>query len=340
LDLSPDRLSARTFNQINSQIEPKPLVKGYRMSKTQLTRRMSQLSPAMRAAVIRAAEVVGHEADILTHKRALAIVRSVPKAERGGLTQAAAVDFLLQTGKEIASIRLQRRRLRKLDASKESKTRIAEAQDAGDRRRLACRLAAPLEQRLKQAREEAVKNAAKGVMNWGAPAGTKWQIRLSTTDDVDYELTTWRDYTVYRGQFKGWAAKGDKHAITVRPDWKTRVTQAGCKGGLLKARMLLNVEPVSACTHGTWALYRAVYAERGRGYQVHIKRGIFIRFGRYGSTDCRTKLREGEDFTKAYKMLDSFVRGKVKKVATPSSSKLAQEDFMPEEDWEALSEIS
>jgi len=309
------------------------------MTRNELTKMMAGLTPAMRAASIRAAEIAGSESEVLTKKRVVELVRTIPKEQRGDRTQAAAVDLVSRVGREIAGIRVARLRERRVDTIQTYSTRAAEAKEAQDRRRLACRLAVPLEQRLKQAREEAVIRAAKVVMNWGAPAGTEWRIRLSVTGEIGYELTTWRDYDVYRGQYKGWAANGDRHSITVRPDWKTRVTRAGCNDGLLNGSMLLDAEVVNECVLGTWALFRTSYAERGRGYQANVSKGILVRLGRRDSGSCKTKLFTGDDFTKPYKLVGRFVRGKVKVDVQPIPAREPDEAPMPVEDLEALLEF-
>lgn len=83
---------------------------------------------------------------------------------------------------------------------------------------------------------------------------------------------TGKDWNVYRGSFKGWAATTSNHRYTVPANWEEAVYDRDleCVDGMLT----LDAEPVQG--HGP-ELYRAVWVEQGRGTSLTAVHGYIAR---------------------------------------------------------------
>jgi hypothetical protein len=88
---------------------------------------------------------------------------------------------------------------------------------------------------------------------------------------VGYTVEMGVNRDTYRGQYKGWAAREDHHSVTVPHGWLVRVYRRGlaCVDGLLT----LDAAPLDHAPDGV-RLYAAVWAEQGRGYEVHTRHGV------------------------------------------------------------------
>ena len=85
---------------------------------------------------------------------------------------------------------------------------------------------------------------------------------------------TGKDWDVYRGSFKGWAATTSRHTYTVPQDWLETVAARGLAN--VDGLLTLSAEPVAG--HGP-ELYRAVWVEQGRGTALKTVRGYIAREG-------------------------------------------------------------
>lgn len=133
-----------------------------------------------------------------------------------------------------------------------------------------------LRERLRGIRVAAVIAAAKSCVRHGAPGGTSFKVTL--TDDpseVGYTLEVSSKWVSYLGAVKGWRANEDHHFITVPTDWRTRVLKRGL--ATVDGFLTLSAQPLAA-PQG-FELFRATWAERGRGYAVNVRRGFIARHG-------------------------------------------------------------
>ncbi|QDZ26561.1 hypothetical protein [Noviherbaspirillum sp. UKPF54] len=130
--------------------------------------------------------------------------------------------------------------------------------------------------RLTALRIRAISAHAKGAFRHGAPGGTRFTVGFaSCTSKVNYSVELGRNYDVYRGAYKGWGANVDNHQICVPADWRLRVERKGLAnlGGLLTLDVLPMESPAGI------ALYDAVWASQGRGYDVRTERGFIAKSG-------------------------------------------------------------
>lgn len=132
-------------------------------------------------------------------------------------------------------------------------------------------------ERLDALRRNAVEKHAKELFRHGAPGGTEFKVSFTeNSEGVCYRVALGRNFDVYRGKYKGWAANVDVHCITVPTDWRLRVERCGFAkifGGLT-----LGVKPLATSENVT--LYTAIYALQGRGYSVNVKEGFIAVCGK------------------------------------------------------------
>jgi len=127
------------------------------------------------------------------------------------------------------------------------------------------------QERLTALRKHVVKKYAKQAFRYGAPGGTGFAVELAArSSDVNYSVSLGRIYDLYRGAYKGWGANVDHHQIRVPADWRHRVERKGLArlGGMLTLDVLALEAPNGI------ALYAAVWASQGRGYDVKTERGF------------------------------------------------------------------
>lgn len=106
----------------------------------------------------------------------------------------------------------------------------------------------------------------------GAAGGTTYVVELTRDPAaVRYTVTIGTNRDTYKGRYKGWAAREDHHRLVVPHGWLARVYRRGlaCVDGMLT----LDAAPLDHAPDGI-ALYAAVWAEQGRGYEVHTRRGV------------------------------------------------------------------
>ncbi len=127
-----------------------------------------------------------------------------------------------------------------------------------------------LEERLER-RTAALLRAA-SPMREGAAGGTTYTVRL-TRDPmaVRYSVSIVTNRDTYKGRYKGWVAREDHHSITVPHGWLVRVYKRGLT--VIDGMLTLDAAPLDHAPDGI-RLYAAVWAEQGRGYEVHTRRGV------------------------------------------------------------------
>jgi hypothetical protein len=131
-------------------------------------------------------------------------------------------------------------------------------------------------ERLDRKRRTAIARAARLGLRT-SPHGHSTEIALS--DDpaaVDFAIRRGKDWTIYRGAYKGWAATTTAFAITVPRSWLSRVEARGLAvaGGM----MTLDAVPIDAACTGVEA-FAATWVEQGRGYAATVVRGVIARSG-------------------------------------------------------------
>lgn len=131
------------------------------------------------------------------------------------------------------------------------------------------------EQRLEKIRKSDVWTWAKQTFRYGAAGGTEHTINLTRDPaKVSYTVTIGKNFTTYRGQYKGWAANEDHHTITVPYDWRMRVKARGLAS--VDGMMTLDASPMDGAPEGI-ELFAAVWAIQGRGFEVKTHRGVIAR---------------------------------------------------------------
>lgn len=145
--------------------------------------------------------------------------------------------------------------------------------------------------RLLALRKTAVIDLAKNLFRHGAPGGTSFTVSFAVqASDVDYEVQLDKNWDVYKGSFKGWAANVDVHRIRVPADWRLRVQRKGLAnlGGL----MTLDAHPL--LVDGGIELFAATWAQQERGYGISVTRGYIARMaGEHFHASSRDTAIEG-----------------------------------------------
>ena len=113
---------------------------------------------------------------------------------------------------------------------------------------------------------------AASPLRHGAAGGTTHEVRLTRDpSEVGYRVSILGNRDTYRGRYKGWVAREDHHLITVPHGWLVRVHTRGLT--VIDGLLTLDAAPLDNAPDGV-RLYSAVWAEQGRGYEVHTRRGV------------------------------------------------------------------
>lgn len=194
-------------------------------------------------------------------------VRKLPRGGKRGLTISAATAAVIDIATDIRKAREARNKIRNRRSPNLSPK-------AWKRRELARRLAIPLAERLHNRRTSTVQLIARQCFRAGAAGGHSMTVTLTNDPtQIGYTVTMGKNWTTYRGRFKGWAANEDHHTVTVPTNWLTRVYNK--RLAVLDGLMTLDAAP---CDGGGEAeLWAAVFAEQGRGYDVKVTRGYIAR---------------------------------------------------------------
>lgn len=100
--------------------------------------------------------------------------------------------------------------------------------------------------------------------------GTERVVLTRDPSAVGVEQDESKDWSYYRGQYKGWAKRRTHTVLTLPQDWLVRVAKVGltAPGGLLT----LDAQRLEGAPEGV-ALYAAVWLEQSRGYRLRAIRG-------------------------------------------------------------------
>lgn len=127
-----------------------------------------------------------------------------------------------------------------------------------------------LEERL-QRRTSALLYAASPLRE-GAAGGTVFRVALTRDPAaVRYRVEIHTNRDTYKGRYKGWVAREDHHLVTAPHGWLVRVHKRGLAE--IDGLLTLDAAPLDHAPQGI-RLYAAVWAEQGRGYEVHTRRGV------------------------------------------------------------------
>lgn len=127
-----------------------------------------------------------------------------------------------------------------------------------------------LEERLQRLTDRLI--WATSPLRSGAAGGTTHAVHLTRNPrDVDYRVSIDTNRDTYSGRYKGWVAREDHHTIIVPHGWLTRVHKRGL--AVIDGLLTLDAAPLDHAPDGV-RLYSAVWAEQGRGYEVHTRRGV------------------------------------------------------------------
>lgn len=127
-----------------------------------------------------------------------------------------------------------------------------------------------LEERLQQ-RTAALLYAASPLRE-GAAGGTVYRVVLTRDPAaVRYRTEIHTNRDTYQGRYKGWVAREDHHSVTAPHGWLVRVHKRGLAE--IDGLLTLDAAPLDHAPQGI-RLYAAVWAEQGRGYEVHTRRGV------------------------------------------------------------------
>ncbi|MCG2657370.1 MAG: hypothetical protein L6414_18175 [Hydrogenophaga sp.] len=126
------------------------------------------------------------------------------------------------------------------------------------------------QQRLMVQRKAAIHKCAKSCFRLGAAGGHSFAVTFAgTSSEVQYHVAMDSNRTTFRGAYKGWSANEDHHRLCVPADWRRRVERRGL--AVLDGIMTLDAHLLHE--QGGVAVYAAVWARQGRGYQVTTERG-------------------------------------------------------------------
>ncbi len=126
-----------------------------------------------------------------------------------------------------------------------------------------------LEERLLRRTRAALRRVS--PMRRGAAGGSSYTVTLTNDPAaVGYTVTMGANRDTYRGRYKGWAAREDHHNIIVPRSWLRTVYRRGLAN--LDGMLTLDAAPLDGAPDGV-RLYAAVWAEQGRGYDVHTRHG-------------------------------------------------------------------
>lgn len=136
-----------------------------------------------------------------------------------------------------------------------------------------CRL--PLEVRLADRTANEVSARARSLFRNGAAGGGSIRVALvGDPERIGYDVELGTNREVYRGAFKGWAARVDRHVIRVGRDWLRRVGRPG----LAVVDGALTLFAVPCAQEATDAeLFEARRGRQGRGYSVVVEEGFIAR---------------------------------------------------------------
>lgn len=127
-----------------------------------------------------------------------------------------------------------------------------------------------LEERLQRRTQRLLR--AGSPMREDAAGGTTYSVDLTRDPrQVRYTVTLSANRDTYRGRYKGWAAREDHHHVTVPHGWLARVHGRGLT--VIDGLLTLDAAPLDHAPDGI-RLYAAVWAEQGRGYEVHTRSGV------------------------------------------------------------------
>jgi len=107
--------------------------------------------------------------------------------------------------------------------------------------------------------------------------GTEYVSLTASPEKVSVSQVQSKDWNLYRGKFKGWAATITTTTITVPTDWLTRVRKHGI--ATLDGMMTLDAAPMDGAPEDV-SLYAATWLVQGRGYIVTPERGYIAIHGK------------------------------------------------------------
>lgn len=217
---------------------------------TKLTAAMAAQPKYIRKIAARVADAVGtYENSIdalkaLTPKtKSIEAIRALPKSSKRGYKQVKHLDIVRELAGQIVKVRKARK----------------------ERRSLPRRLA--ITARLENRRAQAVIRTAKALFRYGAAGGYDFQVRVG---EPGYQVGMTKNWDVYKGSYKGWAAAVDNHVLTVPHNWLSQIKRIGRTGRAWAGNcLILSITPfIEADGRG---IYEAVVAVQGRGYSVNVE---------------------------------------------------------------------
>jgi len=110
------------------------------------------------------------------------------------------------------------------------------------------------------------------------PAYGSVKFHLTSTPKVGVKTKHTRDWDVYCGEFKGWAANIYNISVTASMQWVERVLETGL--ATADGMLTLDATPEDGAPEGI-SMYSATCAQQGRGYKIRVNRGIIATDGVY-----------------------------------------------------------
>lgn len=154
----------------------------------------------------------------------------------------------------------------------------------------------PVKTAIKEARSlieselmDLVENNAQKVLRSGAAGGSYFDVTLTNDPKaVGYRVEMTRNYSTYKGAYKGWAANEDNHYVTVPADWRRRVHSRN----LHRLGHMFTLDAVPLLGPDGVELFAAVWVSQSRGFDVNVHRGVIARNGEvsYHGDDVQSAL--------------------------------------------------
>ncbi|MDQ6964503.1 MAG: hypothetical protein Q9M13_06245, partial [Mariprofundales bacterium] len=137
------------------------------------------------------------------------------------------------------------------------------------------RLQQPMQHRLATWRSQSVLRAYNSVLR--TPTHGNVSVALTDSPDkVGIDVDSYKDWDIYRGDFKGWAANVNNIVITVPERWISRVLKTGL--ATADGMLTLDAAPLDGAPDGI-RLYAATWAQQARGYDIRVCRGVIATDG-------------------------------------------------------------
>lgn len=211
-----------------------------------------------------------NERGLLTKTSSAAVINKMTKRLRGSFDMKRDFDTVRRIAFEI-------RKARETKAAKCAGYSRNRSPMASHRASFARHLTQTITARIAILRREALLDAAKATLRYGASAGATFNVGyVGPNVPVDYEIRVEKDWNHYSKKTR-FPALRDNHFIKVRPDWLSTVRRIGTPS--VAGCLILDATPAVVSEDGERSIWRAIVATQGRGFSVNVEERILSCWG-------------------------------------------------------------